>query len=63
MKKTVLFDFSRVDFSDALVCDEHNLIHHSRMINFQNIVNEQLKMAKDEFGLWCDLCGIADARV
>ncbi len=54
MKKTVLFDFSRVDFSDALVCDEHNLIHHSRMINFQTIANEQLKMAKDEFGLWCE---------
>ena len=49
----VLLDFSRIDFSDAHICDEHNLIHRSRMKEFQTIANAQLEMAREEFGLWC----------
>lgn len=48
----VLLDFSRIDFSDAHICDEHNLIHRSRMKAFQAIANAQLEMAREEFGLW-----------
>lgn len=48
----VLLDFSRVDFSDAHICDEHNLIHRSRMKSFQDIAIAQLDMAREEFGLW-----------
>ena len=50
---TVLLDFSRIDFSDAHICDEHNLIHRSRMRTFQDIATNQLEMAREEFGLWC----------
>ena len=49
----VLLDFSRIDFSDAHICDEHNLIHRSRMRTFQDIATNQLEMAREEFGLWC----------
>lgn len=49
----VILDFSRIDFSDAHICDEHNLIHRSRMRSFQGIAYEQLEMAREEFGLWC----------
>ena len=48
----VLLDFSRIDFSDAHICDEHNLIHRSRMKSFKDIANAQLEMAREEFGLW-----------
>lgn len=48
----VLLDFSRIDFSDAHICDEHNLIHWKRMETFQSIASSQLEMAREEFGLW-----------
>lgn len=48
----VLLDFSRIDFSDAHICDEHNLIHRSKMRVFQDIAKNQLEMAREEFGLW-----------
>ena len=49
----VILDFSRIDFSDAHICDEHNLIHRKRMESFQRIASSQIEMAKEEFGLWC----------
>lgn len=49
----VLLDFSRVDFSDAHICDEHNLVHRKRMETFQTIASSQMDLARDEFGLWC----------
>ena len=48
----VLLDFSRIDFSDAHICDEHNLIHRSRMLAFQKIAKAQMEMAEEEFCLW-----------